>query len=226
MRILLLGPPGAGKGTQAVRLAAHLSIQHVSTGDLFREHLDHGTLLGQHDRARLRAGLLVSDEVTIRVIQERLARADTRGGFLLDGFPRSLAQAKALDGMLAASQSRLDAVLGLEIAEAEVVRRIAGRRLCRNEPAHIFHTEFSPPDVPGLCDICGGELYRRPDDSEATVRQRLEVYRSETAPVLDHYQAQGIATMISALGQVTEVLNRALLALGKDRAGAPGGDNH
>ncbi|MGW8989890.1 adenylate kinase family protein [Streptomyces zhihengii] len=196
-------------------------MRHVSTGDLFREHLDHGTLLGQHDRARLRAGLLVSDEVTIRVIQERLKRADTRGGF-----PRSLAQAKALDGTLAASQSRLDAVLGLEIAETEVVRRIAGRRLCRNEPAHIFHTDFSPPDVPGLCDICGGELYQRPDDSEATVRQRLEVYRSETAPVLDHYQAQGIATMISALGQVTEVLNRALLALDKDRAGAPGGENH
>lgn len=215
MRIVLIGPPGAGKGTQAVRLAVRLSIQHVSTGDLFREHIDQGTELGQHAHTRIRAGLLVPDEVTIGMIKERLARPDAQGGFLLDGFPRSLAQAEALDGILVDSGSKLDAVLDLEIPEAEVVKRIAGRRLCRKDREHIFHAYYNPPEVAGVCDACGGELYQRDDDREATIRKRLEVYHSETAPVIDQYQAQGLVTTISALGQVQEVLNRALLAIAK-----------
>ncbi|KND38783.1 MULTISPECIES: adenylate kinase [Streptomyces] len=222
MRILLIGPPGAGKGTQAVRLAAHLSIQHISTGDLFREHIDQGTELGQNAHAYIRAGLLAPDEVTIEVIKERLARPDTDHGFLLDGFPRNLAQAEALDGILADSKSRLDAVLDLEIPEAQVVRRIAGRRLCRQDREHIFHVHDSPPEVDGACDVCGGELYQRDDDRETTVRKRLEVYRSETAPVVDHYQAQGLVTTISALGQVQEVLDRALVAIGHGHVDASG----
>jgi adenylate kinase len=215
MRILLIGPPGAGKGTQAVRLAEHLSIQHISTGDLFREHIAQDTQLGRNAHARIRVGRLVPDEVTIGVVTERLARPDTEPGFLLDGFPRNLAQAEALDGILADSQSKLDAVLDLELPEAEVVRRIAGRRVCRQEQAHIFHVDFDPPQVAGACDVCGGELHQRDDDREATVRKRLEVYRSETAPVVDHYQAQGLVTAISALGQVQEVLDRALVAIGQ-----------
>ncbi|MFD9465597.1 adenylate kinase [Streptomyces sp. NPDC060027] len=215
MRIVLIGPPGAGKGTQAVRLAAHLSIPHISTGDLFREHIDQGTELGQRARTCIRDGLLVPDEVTISVIKERLARSDTQGGFLLDGFPRNLAQAEALDGILVDPGSKLDAVLELEIPEAEVVKRVAGRRLCRKDRGHIFHVYYSPPEVAGVCDVCGGELYQRDDDREATIRQRLKVYRSETAPVIDRYQAQGSVTTISALGQVQEVLNRALLAIAK-----------
>lgn len=222
MRILLIGPPGAGKGTQAVRLAAHLSIQHISTGDLFREHIDQGTELGQKAHTHIRAGLLVADEVTIGVIKERLARPDTERGFLLDGFPRNLAQAKALDGILADSESRLDAVLDLEIPEVQVVSRIAGRRLCRQEREHIFHVDYSPPEMAGVCDFCGGELYRRDDDREATVRERLVVYRTETAPVVDHYQAQGLVTTISALGQVQEVLYRALVAIGHGRVDPSG----
>lgn len=211
MRILLIGPPGAGKGTQAVRLAEHLSIQHISTGDLFREHIAQGTELGQNAHTHLRAGLLVPDEVTIGVIKERLARPDTECGFLLDGFPRNRA-----------SESRLDAVLDLEIPEAEVVRRIAGRRLCRQDREHIFHVDYSPPEVARVCDVCGGELYQREDDREATVRKRLEVYRTETASVVDLYQAQGLVTTISAHGQVQEVLDRALDAIGQGQADAAG----
>ncbi|MFD6971191.1 adenylate kinase [Streptomyces sp. NPDC059979] len=222
MRILLIGPPGAGKGTQAVRLAAHLSIQHISTGDLFREHIDHGTELGKNAQRHIRAGLLVPDEVTIGVVKERLTRPDTERGFLLDGFPRNRVQAEALDGILADSKSRLDAVLDLEIPEAQVVSRIAGRRMCRRDRAHIFHVDYSPPEVAGTCDICNGELYQRDDDREATVRKRLEVYRSETAPVIDHYQVQGLVTTISALGQVQEVLDRALAAIDQGRIEASG----
>ncbi|WP_406390920.1 adenylate kinase [Streptomyces sp. NBC_00887] len=222
MRLLLIGPPGAGKGTQALRLAAQLSIQHISAGDLFREHIDQGTELGRNARTHMRAGLLVPDEVTIGVIEERLARPDTTRGFLLDGFPRNLVQAEALDGILADSESRLDAVLDLEISEAEVVRRIAGRRLCRRDREHIFHVGHSPPEVSGVCDVCGGVLYQRDDDREATVRQRLEVHRSLTAPVVDRYRAQGLVTTISALGHVQEVLDRALVAIGQGQADASG----
>ncbi|RPK78252.1 Adenylate kinase [Streptomyces sp. ADI98-10] len=214
MCLLLIGPPGAGKGTQAVRLAAHLSIPHISTGDLFREHIDQGTELGQNAHTHTRAGLLVPDEVTIGVIKERLTRPDTERGFLLDGFPRNLAQAHALDDILAYSESRVDAVLDLEIPEDQVVRRIAGRRLCRRNHEHIFHVDYSPPEVDETCDVCGGELYQREDDRERTVRKRLEVYRTETAPVVGHYQAQGLVTTISACGQVQDVLNRSLVALG------------
>lgn len=221
MRVLLIGPPGAGKGTQAVLLAGRLSIQHVSTGDLFREHIDQGTVLGQSAHTHLRAGRLAPDDVTIGMIKERLARPDIERGFLLDGFPRNLAQAEALDGILADSGSRLDAVLALEIPEAQVVRRIAGRRLCRQDRAHLFHVEYNPPTVKGVCDVCGGELYQRDDDRESTVRLRLEVYRSETAPVIDHYRARGQVTTISALGDVQDVLDRVLVAIGQvDVAGA------
>ncbi|WP_405528082.1 adenylate kinase [Streptomyces avidinii] len=222
MRLLLIGPPGAGKGTQAVRLAAHLSIQHISTGDLFREHIAQGTELGQNADKHIRAGRLVPDEVTVGVIEECLARPDTERGFLLDGFPRNPAQAEALDGILADTGSGLDAVLNLEIPDAEVISRIAGRRLCRQDREHIFHVDHNPPEVAGTCAVCGGELYQRDDDREATVRRRLEVYGSETALVLDHYRAQGLVTTVSALGRVQEVLDRALAAIGKGRVAASG----
>lgn len=215
MRVLLTGPPGAGKGTQAVRLAERLSIPHISTGDLFREHIDRGTALGRSAHTHMRAGLLAPDDVTIGVIEERLARPDIEHGFLLDGFPRNPAQAKALDGILADSGKRLDAVLALELPETQVVRRIAGRRLCRQVREHIFHVEYNPPAVAGVCDVCGGELYQRDDDRPSTVRLRLEVHRRETAPVVDHYRAMGLVTTISALGHVEEVLDRVLAAIGQ-----------
>ncbi|MFJ6700006.1 adenylate kinase [Streptomyces sp. NPDC091272] len=220
MRILLIGPPGAGKGTQAVHLAAHLSIPHVSTGDLFSEHIGRGTELGQNAHTHINAGALVPHEVTIGVIGERLARPDTEHGFLLDGFPRNVAQAQVLDGILADSKLGLDAVLDLEIPEGQVIRRIAGRRLCRQDREHIFRVDYGPPEVAGVCDLCGAEVYQREDDREATVRKRLEVYRNETAPVVNHYRAQGLVTTISAHGQVHKVLHRALDAIGQGGADA------
>ncbi|WP_299538251.1 adenylate kinase [uncultured Streptomyces sp.] len=218
MRVLLIGPPGAGKGTQAVRLAGELSVPHISTGDLFRDHIGRGAGLGRVARRSVRAGLLVPDEVTNGMVEERLARPDVARGFLLDGFPRNGAQRQALDGMLAASGTRLDAVLDLEIPEADVVGRIAGRRLCRRDRAHIFHVEHAPPAVAGVCDVCGGALYQRDDDREETVRDRLKVHRDETAPVVGHYRALGLVTSIPALGGVDEVLDRALAALGRGGA--------
>ncbi|MCF3103399.1 adenylate kinase [Streptomyces roseoverticillatus] len=216
MRIVLVGPPGAGKGTQAAYLAKNLAIPHISTGDLFRANISQGTPLGQKAQEYMRAGQLVPDEVTIGMAKDRMDQADAADGFLLDGFPRNLAQAEALDAILKADDLKLDAVLDLEVPEDEVVKRIAGRRMCRKDSSHIFHAIYNPPAAEGVCDTCGGELYQRDDDSEETVRRRLEVYHSETEPIIDYYKAQGLVVTISALGKVTEVTERAMAALARD----------
>ncbi|MCC3774302.1 adenylate kinase [Streptomyces sp. UNOB3_S3] len=213
MRIVLVGPPGAGKGTQAAYLAKNLAIPHISTGDLFRANISQGTPLGQKAQEYMRAGQLVPDEVTIGMAKDRMEQEDAAEGFLLDGFPRNLAQAEALDTILKADGLKLDAVLDLEVPEDEVVKRIAGRRMCRKDSSHIFHVIYNPPAAEGVCDVCGGELYQREDDSEDTVRKRLEVYHSETEPIIDYYKAQGLVVTISALGKVAEVTQRAMEAL-------------
>jgi adenylate kinase len=217
MRIVLVGPPGAGKGTQATLLAKTLSIPHVSTGDLFRDNISQGTELGLAAKSIMDAGKLVPDEVTIAMAKDRLAQPDTGNGFLLDGFPRNVAQAVALDEILTEWGIELDGVLDLEVPEDEVVRRIAGRRVCRNNSAHIFHAEYNPPAVPGVCDVCGGELYQRGDDSEESVRVRLEVYHTQTEPIIAYYQKQGLVTTIPALGKVDEVTERAIEALRRNK---------
>ncbi|MEU1663339.1 adenylate kinase [Streptomyces sparsogenes] len=213
MRIVLVGPPGAGKGTQAAYLAKNLSIPHISTGDLFRANISQGTPLGRQAQEYMRAGQLVPDEVTIGMAEDRMRQPDAAQGFLLDGFPRNLAQAEALDGFLRDNQIALDAVLDLEVPEDEVVRRIAGRRICRNDSSHVFHVTGAPPKTEGVCDACGGELYQREDDSEETVRKRLEVYHRETEPIIDYYKAKGQVVTIPALGKVSEVTQRAMDAL-------------
>lgn len=218
MRIVLVGPPGAGKGTQAAYLAKNLAIPHISTGDLFRANISQGTPLGQKAQEYMRAGQLVPDEVTIGMAKDRMQQDDAAGGFLLDGFPRNLAQAEALDEILKADGLRLDGVLDLEVPEDEVVKRIAGRRMCRKDSGHIFHVIYNPPKTEGVCDACGGELYQREDDSEDTVRKRLEVYHSETEPIIDYYKAQGLVVTISALGKVAEVTERAMAALERESA--------
>jgi adenylate kinase len=213
MRIVLVGPPGAGKGTQAAFLAKNLSIPHISTGDLFRANIQQGTELGKRAKAFMDAGDLVPDEVTIGMAEDRLNRPDAAAGFLLDGFPRNESQARALDAYLGAQGLALDGVLDLEVPEAEVVRRIAGRRVCRKDSAHVYHVEYKRPATEGVCDECGGELYQRSDDAEDKVRNRLAVYHRETEPIVDYYKQQGLVQTISALGEVTEVTQRAMDAL-------------
>jgi adenylate kinase len=219
MRIVLVGPPGAGKGTQAVRLAEKLGIPHISTGDLFRANISRQTELGKLAKSYMDAGNLVPDEVTIAMAKDRMEQPDAEKGFLLDGFPRNVSQAEALDQLLRDERMTLDAVLDLEVPEDEVVKRIAGRRICRNDSSHVFHVTYSPAQQEGVCDVCGGELYQRDDDSEDTVRKRLEVYHTQTEPIIDYYKAQGLVVTISSLGPVDEITQRALEALKREKAG-------
>ncbi|MFI2204142.1 adenylate kinase [Streptomyces sp. NPDC020192] len=218
MRIVLVGPPGAGKGTQAVRLAEKLSIPHISTGDLFRANISQGTELGKLAQSYMDKGELVPDSVTIAMAKDRMEQPDAEKGFLLDGFPRNVQQAEALDELLQTESITLDAVLDLEVPEDEVVKRIAGRRICRNDSSHVFHVTYSPPKKEGVCDVCGGELYQREDDREETVRTRLEVYHTQTEPIIDYYKAQGLVVTISSLGPVAEITQRALGALKREKA--------
>ncbi|MEV7003391.1 MULTISPECIES: adenylate kinase [unclassified Streptomyces] len=219
MRIVLVGPPGAGKGTQAAFLAKNLSIPHISTGDLFRANISQQTELGKLAKSYMDAGNLVPDEVTIGMAKDRMEKPDAEGGFLLDGFPRNVSQAEALDEMLQSESMKLDAVLDLEVPEEEVVKRIAGRRICRKDSSHVFHVTYSQPKKEGVCDVCGGELYQRDDDSEETVRKRLEVYHTQTEPIIDYYKTQGLVVTISALGKVEDVTARAMEALQRDGDG-------
>ncbi|GAA2487193.1 adenylate kinase [Streptomyces sp. NPDC059506] len=218
MRIVLVGPPGAGKGTQAQFLAKNLSIPHISTGDLFRANISQGTPLGLEAQKYIKAGDLVPDEVTIGMVKDRLARPDAQEGFLLDGFPRNIAQAQVLDAMLTELGGGLDAVLDLEVPEDEVVKRIAGRRTCRKDSSHTFHVVYTPSKVEDVCDVCGGELYQREDDSEDTVRKRLEVYHNLTEPLVGYYEKQGLLVTVPALGKVDEVTARAMDALRSKKA--------
>ncbi|MGW7485964.1 adenylate kinase [Streptomyces sp. NPDC054786] len=213
MRIVLVGPPGAGKGTQAAYLAKNLEIPHISTGDLFRANISQGTPLGREAKSYMDAGNLVPDSVTIAMAEDRMEQPDAANGFLLDGFPRNLGQAKALDEYLKDKGLKLDAVLDLEVPEDEVVKRIAGRRICRRDSSHVFHAEYNKPECEGVCDTCDGELYQRDDDREETVRKRLEVYHTETEPIIDYYKDQDLVVTIPAMGKVDEVTRRAMAAL-------------
>ncbi|MEY9836950.1 adenylate kinase [Streptacidiphilus sp. EB103A] len=217
MRLVLLGPPGAGKGTQSVLLAASLDVPHISTGDLFRGHVERGTALGEQVRAIMTTGGLVPTALTVAVVEERLSHGDAADGFLLDGFPRSTVQAEALDRILASRAQELSAAVLLDLPDDEVVRRIAGRRVCGRDPSHTFHQDTAPPLRAGECDYCGGALHRRTDDEPATVLRRQELYRSETAPLVDYYLRAGLLRRVDALGPVAEVGNRVQRALAASR---------
>ena len=212
MRLVLVGPPGAGKGTQAQFISAHLGVPKISTGDIFRANVSQGTELGQQAKKFMDAGDLVPDEITIGMVRDRLAEDDAKQGFLLDGFPRNVPQARTLDEILVDVGSPLDVVLELVVDDDEVVRRLSGRRTCRN-CGHIWHIDFDPPSKEGVCDICGGELFQRDDDMPETVRHRLEVYYEQTSPLVGYYAEAGILVGIDAMGPVDDVTDRAIAAL-------------
>jgi adenylate kinase len=212
VRLVLVGPPGAGKGTQAQHIASARSVPAISTGDIFRTNVSRGTELGNLAKSYMNAGDLVPDEVTVEMVRNRLAEDDAAKGFLLDGFPRNVPQAETLEGMLADMGNRLDIVLELVVDDDEVVRRLSGRRTCRMCGTN-WHVDFDPPTVEGVCDRDGGELFQRDDDKPGTVRHRLDVYAKQTSPLVSFYATRGILIGIDATGPVDDVTDRALEAL-------------
>ena len=213
MRIVLVGPPGAGKGTQAHFIASHLAIPRISTGDIFRYNVTNNTELGAKAKEYMDRGDLVPDEVTVAMVRDRLAEADAKAGFLLDGFPRNVPQADILKKILADElDQKLTVVLELVVDEDEVVRRLSGRRTCRR-CQRVWHVLYEPPSQPGICDDWGGGLFQRDDDKEEVIRHRLEVYSSQTSPLIEFYADEGILVGIDATGPVEEVTGRALSAL-------------
>lgn len=202
--MILLGPPGAGKGTQAEKLSEAYGIPHISTGDMFREAVAEGTALGLQAKGFMESGQLVPDEVTIGIVRERLHRSDCRKGFLLDGFPRTVPQAEALDEILSELSEKLDAVINIEASEDKIVRRLSQRRVC-GDCGTIYHMETKPPTPDGRCKVCGGEIYQRADDSEETVRKRLEVYRLQTEPLIRYYEKKGLLKRVSGDNDIETV---------------------
>jgi adenylate kinase len=212
VRLVLVGPPGAGKGTQAEFIAAHLSVPKISTGDLFRYNVGQGTPLGVEAKKYMDSGQLVPDEVTINMVKDRLAESDATDGFLLDGFPRNVPQAKVLDDMLKDLGVAIDVVLELVVDNDEVVRRLSGRRTCRG-CGKIWHIEFDPTVVKDICDRCGGDLFQRDDDKPDTIQNRLAVYDEQTSPLVGFYAEQSKLVGIDATGPVEDVTDRAIDAL-------------
>ncbi len=206
---ILLGAPGAGKGTQAAMLVLALGIPHVASGDLFREHLSKGTELGLLAKQYMDEGKLVPDDVTVRMVLDRLAQPDCAKGAILDGFPRTIAQAQALERALSANGQRIKAALYIKVSNDELLRRLGGRYTCKNCGA-VYHIVFDPPKQPGVCDKCGGPLYQRPDDTPETAKKRLDVYFQQTAPLIEYYRQQGLLREIDG-AQPIEAVHAALL---------------
>lgn len=217
MVIILLGSQGAGKGTQAALLSERLSIPHVATGDLFREAIKHQTELGQRVKDYLDRGELVPDEVTVAVVRERLSQPDCQKGVILDGFPRNVEQAQALDRILAEQGRRVDRVLDIRISREAVLERLTGRRICRRCGVN-YHLRFNPPREERGCDLCGGELYQRSDDRSEPIKKRLELYVARTRPLVDGYQERGLLTAIDGEGDIEGVHRDILAALGLETA--------
>ncbi len=214
MNIVLLGPPGAGKGTHAAGISEKYGIPHISTGDIFRENIKSGTDLGKRAKAYMDRGELVPDELVCDIAFDRLSRDDCEKGFLLDGFPRTVNQAERLDAFLENNGRKLDAVIDLEVDEEELIRRLTGRRICRNCQAS-YHIINMPPKREGVCDICGGELYQRDDDTEETARNRIRVYNEQTLPLTGYYRRSGRRVGIDGSGGVDKVFADIVGALGE-----------
>lgn len=209
LNIIMLGAPGAGKGTQARQLSLKYNIPHISTGDILREAVKNRTPLGLKAKSYLDSGKLVPDDVIIDVVKERLEQDDCRNGFILDGFPRTIAQAEALNSVRGDLK-----VININVDEAELIKRLSGRRVCRKCGAN-YHIIYSPPVNEGRCNMCGGELYQRDDDTEDTIKARLEVYRNQTAPLIEYYRNKKMLYTVSGKGSVDDIFNEIVKVLGK-----------
>jgi adenylate kinase len=216
VRVAFLGPPGAGKGTQARDLAQEWRVLHLATGDMLREAVAAGSPLGRETKGYMDQGALVPDDVIIRMMAERLGKADASRGFILDGFPRTIAQAEALATLLKDLGQTLDTVVYFDVSEPELLRRLTGRRVCRT-CGHSYHVTSNPPKRAGVCDECGGELYQRDDDAEATVRKRLDVYQRQTAPLLDYYRQRSLLATVSGEGPLAAIRDSIRAAAGAVR---------
>jgi adenylate kinase len=212
MNVILLGPPGAGKGTQAKMMIDRYQIPQISTGDILRANLKEKTPLGLKAKTYMDKGQLVPDEVVIDIIQERLKEKDCQKGYMLDGFPRTVAQARALDKVLGDMNSKIDHVVSIEVDKGELVKRLTGRRTCR-QCGRGYHVIFDPPVNKGVCDKCQGELYQRDDDNEDTVRNRLEVYDAQTFPLIEYYKEKNLLRPIDGQGGIQQIFERILKAL-------------
>lgn len=214
MRLILLGPPGAGKGTQASAIVKRYNIPHISTGDIFRLNIKENTPLGKEVKSYLDAGILVPDELVVDIVKDRLKKSDCENGFILDGYPRTINQAEALDKELAKMGIKLDAVINIFLDVQLLIERAVGRRLCKNCGA-TYHIKFHPPKQDGICDICGGELYQRDDDKEETVKKRIEVYLTQTKPLIEYYKDKDILVNIDGAQSIEDTFKEIINALEK-----------
>lgn len=213
MRLILLGAPGAGKGTQAVSLSKELQIPHISTGDIFRANIREGTELGLKAKSYIDAGNLVPDDLTVTIVKDRIQKADCKNGFLLDGFPRTIPQAESLEAALDSLNAKLDAVINLEVPDDVIVRRMAGRRVCKS-CGRIYHVVTIPPKQEGICDYCGAQLLIRDDDREETVLERLKTYYEKTAPLIGFYEARGLLLNFDGTKEIPETTREILETIG------------
>ncbi|EOD01011.1 adenylate kinase [Caldisalinibacter kiritimatiensis] len=213
MRLILLGPPGAGKGTQASKIVKKYNIPHISTGDIFRKNIKEGTELGKKAKEYMDKGFLVPDEVVVAIVKDRLMKDDCKEGFLLDGFPRTVAQADALDTELSNLNVSLDKVLNISVSKENLIERAVGRRVCK-ECGETYHVKFNPPKKDNICDACGGELHQRKDDTEETVTKRIEVYLEQTKPLIDYYSEKGILVDINGEQDIDAVFSDIVSVLG------------
>jgi adenylate kinase len=212
VKIILLGAPGAGKGTQAGLISQKLNLAHIATGDLVRQAIEIGTELGRTAKSYMEKGQLVPDEITVRMVMDRITADDCKIGIVLDGFPRNLQQARALDQALETQKNGIDAVIYIKVSEEELLKRLGGRWICRRCQTP-YHEIYSPPKVAGICDKCGGELYQRPDDNINTIKKRLEVYFNETAPLIDYYKQKGKLIEVDGEGSMEEINERIVSVL-------------